>query len=123
MRNALFYLGLGFICTHELDAMTHHEWRLLYGLRDLAESTARDAFVALHVPLFAALVWATNQSSSRRREASRLALMVFLVIHLGLHWRLSTHPLYTFHTALSWTLIIGGALCGLAYTVLVLRRR
>jgi len=123
MKALLFYLGLGFLFTHELDAVSHREWRLLYVLRDLAEPLARDAFVALHVPLFALLVWATHQSSSRWRAASRLALMVFLVIHLGLHWRLSTHPLYTFHSALSWTLIIGGALCGLAYTVLVLRRR
>ena len=123
MRNVLFYLGLGFICTHELDAMTHHEWRLLYVLRDLAEPLARDAFVAVHVPFFAALVWATHLSSAVWRERSRLALMGFLVIHLGLHWRLSTHPLYTFHTPLSWTLIIGGALCGLAYSVMALRRR
>ena len=123
MRNLLFYLGLGFICTHELDAMTHHEWRLLYVLRDWAEPLARDVFVAVHVPLFAALVWATHQSSSVWRQRSRLVLMVFLVIHLGLHWRLSAHPLYTFHSALSWGLIAGGAFCGLAYTVLALRRR
>jgi len=123
MRTLLFYLGLGFISTHELDAMTHHEWRLLYVLRDLAELLARDAFVAVHVPLFAALVWVTHQPSAVWRERCRLLLMVFLVIHLGLHWRLSTHPLYSFHTTLSWALIIGGALCGFAYTVLTLRRR
>lgn len=123
MRAALFYLGLGFICTHELDAVTHHEWRLLYVLRDLAEPLARDAFVAVHVPLFALLVWATHQSSALWRERSRLALMGFLVIHVGLHWRLSDHPLYTFHSALSWSLILGGGLCGLAYLLLHGRRR
>lgn len=121
MRTLWFYLGFGFISTHELDAVTQHEWRLLYGLRELAEPLARDAFVAVHVPLFAALVWATQ--GPRWREAARLALMLFLVIHVGLHWRLSSHPLYTFHSALSWALILGGGLCGLLYTVLGLRRR
>jgi fatty-acid desaturase len=48
--------------------------------------------------------------------------MLFLVIHLGLHWRLSAHPLYSFHTPLSWTLIVTAALCGLTYTVLGWRR-
>jgi len=123
MRTPLFYLGFGFLSTHELDAMTQREWRLLYGLRDLAEPMARDVFVLLHIPLFAALVWLTHLPQARGRGAMRLALMVFLVIHLGLHWRLSDHPLYTFHSPLSWSLIIGGALCGLAYTVLTLRRR
>lgn len=123
MRSLLFYLGLGFICTHELDAMTHQEWRLLYVLRGLPEAVARDAFVALHVPLFAALIWATHLPRAPWREAARLALMIFLMIHLGLHWRLSDHPLHSFDSPLSWALIGGGAFCGLAYTLLVLRRR
>jgi apolipoprotein N-acyltransferase len=123
MKPLLFYLGLGFICTHELDAVTQHEWRLLYVLRDLPEALARDAFVAVHVPLFAGLVWITHHADARWRAGSRLALMVFLVIHLGLHWRLSTHPLYTFHSTLSWALIIGGAVCGGAYAIAHLRRR
>ena len=43
--------------------------------------------------------------------------MAFLVVHVGLHWRLSDHLLYTFHSQLSWVLILGGGLCGLAYVL------
>jgi apolipoprotein N-acyltransferase len=123
MKSLWLYLGLACIATHELDAVTHEEWRLLYVLRALPPELARDAFVALHVPLFAGLIWLTHHPNPRWREAMRGVLMAFLVVHLGLHWRLSTHPLYTFHTALSWSLIVGGAASGLAYLLLVRRRR
>ena len=29
MKDVIFYLGLGAPLTHELDAMTDHEWRVL----------------------------------------------------------------------------------------------
>lgn len=121
MKSFWFYLGLSFIATHELDAVTQQEWRMLYVLRSLAEPLARDLFVALHVPLFAVLVWITHHPSPRWREASRVALMAFLVVHVGLHWRLSDHALYSFHSPLSWALILGGGLCGLIYLALLLR--
>lgn len=123
MKPFFFYLGMGFIATHELDAVTQHEWRLLYVLRALDEPLARDLFVALHVPLFAALIWITHHRTSIWREPARLALMAFLVIHVGLHWRLSDHALCTFHSPLSWGLILGGGICGAAYLALTLRER
>ena len=123
MKNLFFLLGLGFICTHELDAVMQHEWRLLYILRSLPEQTAALAFVALHVPLFALLVWLTHHALPRVRERSRLALMVFLVIHVGLHLRLSAHPLYSFDSPLSMSLIFGAGLCGLAYLLAVFANR
>ncbi len=123
MKPLLFYLGLGFISTHELDAVTQHEWRLLYVLRGLAEPLAEQLFVSLHVPLFAVLVWITHHPVPRWRESARLVLMAFLVIHVSLHWRLSGHPLYTFHSPLSWALILGGGFCGLLYLSLSLRER
>ena len=120
MREALHYLGLGAIATHELDAMTQHEWRLLYVLRDLPEELARQSFVALHVPLFVILIWLTAHPQPRLREGSRLALAAFLVIHVGLHLRLSDHPLYTFHGLLSQAIIFGAGLCGAIYLGLTL---
>lgn len=123
MKNFFFLLGLSFICTHELDAVAQHEWRLLYILRSLPEPTAALAFVALHVPAFTLLVWLTHHSLPRVRETSRLALMVFLVIHVGLHLRLSAHPLYSFHSPLSMGLIFGAGLCGLAYLLAIFANR
>jgi hypothetical protein len=52
-RTFVFYLGLGLLFTHELDAIVQGEWRLLYVLRSLPDEQAMPLFVALHVPLFA----------------------------------------------------------------------
>lgn len=123
MKNLWFLLGLGFISTHELDAVTQHEWRLLYGLRSLPEALAANVFVALHVPLFAALVWLTHHPQPRWRGGSRLVLMSFLIIHAGLHLRLSGHALYTFHSPLSKALIFGGGVCSALYLFALLRGR
>ena len=123
MKNFWFLLGLGFITTHELDAVTQHEWRLLYVLRSLPEALAANTFVAVHVPLFAVLVWLTHHPQPRWREASRLVLMSFLIIHVGLHLRLSGHALYTFHSPLSKALILGGGVCSALYLLAVARQR
>ena len=123
MKNWLFPLGFGFLATHELDAVTQSEWRLLYVLRSLPDGLAETAFVALHVPLFALMVWLCQHPLPRLREASRLALSGFLVIHVGLHLRLQSHPLYSFHDVLSQTLIFGGGACGLLYLLLSWRER
>lgn len=123
MKNWLFYLGFGFIATHELDAVTQQEWRLLYILRSLPEPLAAQAFVAVHVPLFAALIWLTQHPKLSLRSVARMALMVFLVVHVFLHWRLSGHALYSFHSPLSIVLIWGGGLMGLLYCITSLRQR
>lgn len=123
MNNGLFYLGLGFIATHELDAVTQHEWRLLYILRSLPEAVAAQVFVAVHVPLFAVLIWLTHHPKLGLRAAARAALMGFLVIHVLLHWRLSGHALYSFHAPLSIMLIWGGGLMGMLYCINVLLQR
>lgn len=123
MKDIWFLLGLGFITTHELDAVRQHEWRLLYLLRSLPEALAANVFIALHVPLFAGLVWLTHRPQPQWREASRRVLMAFLIIHVGLHLRLSGHALYTFHSPLSQALIFGGGLCGALYLLTLLRAR
>lgn len=111
----VFYLGLGFLFTHELDAMTHQEWKLLYVLRSLPSEQARDWFVWLHVPLFGFLIWITHHPKLRVRTLCRALVAVFFVIHALLHYRLSDHPLYTFSGMTSNALIYGGALCGLVF--------
>jgi len=115
MKNLWFLLGLGFIASHELDAVTQQEWRLLYVLRSLPEAVAAKAFVALHVPLLALLVWLTHHPMPRLRDGSRMVLMMFLIVHVGLHLRLSDHVLYSFHSPLSQLLIFGAGLCGVLY--------
>ena len=119
MKNIIFNLGFATIITHELDAMTQSEWRLLFILRNLPEQTASDVFVILHVPLIAMLLWLTNNQSEAIKNWSRIAICGFLVIHSGLHKLLENSPNYTFDSTLSLGLIYGGGLFGLIYLIFV----
>jgi hypothetical protein len=115
MKNLIFNLGLAILCTHELDAVTQSEWRLLYILRDLPDHTASSAFVFIHVPLFAIIFGLVFNEKLNIREWSRVVFSIFLIIHAGLHKLLVNHPLYTFHSPLSQGLIFGGGLIGSIY--------
>jgi hypothetical protein len=115
----LTHLMLALLFTHELDAMTQSEWRLLYVLRDLAEPQARWWFVAIHVPLFWALITLTHHAQAKLQNASRMGLAAFCIIHALLHLRLRNDPLSTFTTPLSWSLILGAAALGSVYLAFV----
>ncbi|MBF2015154.1 MAG: hypothetical protein IGS23_08120 [Rivularia sp. T60_A2020_040] len=119
MKNLLFYLGFATIITHELDAMTQSEWKLLFILRSLPEQTASSAFVMLHVPLITVLLWLTNNQSLVFKNWSRIAFALFMIIHSGLHKLLENSLNYTFNSSLSLRLIYGSGLLGLLYLILV----
>ncbi|MBD2259407.1 DUF6713 family protein [Pseudanabaena sp. FACHB-2040] len=123
MKDLIFNLGFATLATHELDAVTQSEWRLLYILRSLPEPTASTAFVAIHVPLLAVLFWLTFNDNLSIRAGSRAVFAAFWVIHAGLHKALENHPLYTFHSPLSQSLIFGCGLLGLLYGVAVYVQR
>lgn len=111
----LIQLMLAVLFTHELDAMTQSEWRLLYVLRSLSDEQGRWWFVAIHMPLFWALIMLTHHSRDLVQSVSRTGLAVFCIIHALLHWRLANDPLSTFSSPLSWSLILGVAALGAAY--------
>ena len=117
MKYLLFYLGFATLITHELDAMTQLEWRLLFILRSLPEQIASLTFVIVHIPLIAALMWLTNHESPRIQHWSRIAVATFLMVHAGLHKLLEHHPDYTFNSLLSLGLIYGGGLLGFLYWI------
>jgi hypothetical protein len=111
----LFQLMLAFLFTHELDAMTQLEWRLLYVLRSLSEEQGRWWFVAIHVPLFWGLIYLTHHKNQKVQHFSRLGVAVFCIVHALLHFRLSSDPLSTFASPLSWRLIVGTAILAAVY--------
>ena len=117
MNNLLFYLGFATLITHELDAMTQSEWRLLFILRNLPEQVASVAFVILHIPLITILLWLINNESLRVRYWSRISVATFLIIHSGLHKLLEQNPDYTFNSLLSLSLIYGGGFLGSMYLI------
>lgn len=123
MKDALFYLGLGLLCTHELDAMPNHEWRVLPVLRSVEDSMGEFLFLLAHIPLFAIIIGLVASLDVRRRALSRLAVSVFLVVHTCLHWLFSDHPHYEFDSLLSSSLIVGAGLCGGIFVTLELTER
>jgi hypothetical protein len=106
------------LLAHELDAVHKREWRLLFVLRGMAAEPARRAFVLLHVPLLALIIWLVAHPNEAVRFWSALALSLFAIVHAGLHWLLSGHPKYEFNTPHSRLFIYGAA--GLALIHLAL---
>ena len=123
VRTALFVLGVSALFTHELDAVRHSEWQLLFVLSDLPERTAYPWFVGLHLPLFAAILWLGYHSSERIRGWFRLLACGFFVVHGGLHLLLADADGNEFAGVLSYGLIGLAALCGAVYVLLSLQRR
>ena len=122
MRQVIFYLGLGTSFTHELDAITSHEWRLIPILRSLPEDLGMTAFVVAHVPLFAGIIALIASQNEQTRSLSRLLVSVFLLLHAVLHLWFSSDPNYGFVSTLSNWLIFGGALFGAIYLALAYQR-
>lgn len=115
MKNVFFYLGLGTLFTHELDAISNHEWRVMPVLQSLPEGVAMNTFILLHVPLFAVLVALVASTNVPIRERSRLGLSIFLVVHALLHLWFSNDVRYEFASTMSGILIFGGAIFGGIY--------
>ena len=107
------------LLAHELDAVHKHEWRLLFVLRRMADEPARRAFVLLHVPLVALIIWLAAHPDEAVRWWTVLGLDLFAVVHAGLHWRLSGHPKYAFNTAHSRLFIYGAAVLALIHLALL----
>ncbi len=112
---AAILTGISLLLTHELDAMTHSEWRVLPLTSWLPPETGRTVFVVLHVPIFAVMLGWLASRVPRRVQIAQFWIAAFLVIHAMLHMAFSDHPEYTFQGLLSNTLIFGSAACGATY--------
>ena len=120
---ALYCLGLSLLMTHELDAVRATEWKLLYVLRQMQDAKAFAWFVAIHVPLFFSILWLSHCPNRRVRWWFRAGAGAFLLVHAGLHWRLSADPAHAFTGTLSNTLIHGAGVAGLVFLILVFSQR
>jgi len=115
MRSFAFYLGLGFLFTHEMDAMTHHEWRVLPLTSWLPDATGELVFLIAHVPLFAVTIAFVASLNAKVRALTQNIASGFLIVHAGLHAAFSGHEAYEFSSLVSSSLIYGAALCGVAF--------
>ncbi len=103
---------LSLLLGHELDAVAQSEWRLLPGLSLLNDDDGRRVFVALHLPLFAALVWALFLASPAIQRPSRRGLALFMMGHVVLHATLEVPGISSFPELLSRLFIFGAGLVG-----------
>lgn len=115
MKNIFFYIAFAIFTTHELDAMSKHEWRVLPLTSWLSDEYGFIVFLLFHVPLFAILVGLISSLNRKIRTRSRLVISIFLIVHGILHLLFIGHDKYEFTTVYSNILIFGGALCGLIY--------
>lgn len=119
MKEKIFYLGVGMLFTHELDAMTNYEWRVLPLTSWIQEQYGEAVFVLLHIPMFAILVGLVASQNRKIRNRSMLGISVFMVVHALLHVAFSNHQHYLFESILSNFLIFGTAVCGLVYLLML----
>lgn len=108
-----FLLGFGFLLTHEMDAIRCQEWRMFPGLSRMTEQTGYVTFTAIHVPLYAALLWGLTRSDDANANLIPY-LDIFFVIHLFAHILLRNNPDNRFGSWCSWSLFTGAGICGAA---------
>lgn len=108
----LFYIGLSFLTVHELDAMRCREWRIFPGLSLLSDNLRQTIFVFVHIPLFFLVFHQLTHQSNIDNFVK--GFDIFMIIHVGLHLLFLRHKNNEFKDWISWTIIIGAGLFGLA---------
>lgn len=106
-----FDVAIIFLLLHQLDAVRKREWRMIPFLRRLSDETGYRVFLALHIPLFALLMWIAFFPGTEGLQL-RMLLTGFCVVHGLLHVLYRNHPENRFDNPLSRILIGGAALFG-----------
>ena len=122
MRQALnlsLVTAVSLLAVHEMDAMTHSEWRLLPVLSGMEDDVAREAFVLLHVPLYIGVFWALFLASWK--VIAGRVFSIAMIAHATAHFLLSGHEFYTFSAPIETLTVYGAAVAGLVYLGLSFR--
>ena len=78
-----FILGFCFLLVHEMDAIRAKEWKIFPVLSKMGDDAGYVAFTALHVSIYAALLWGIcgNEDTSR---GLIFGLDLFFIVHVFL---------------------------------------
>jgi hypothetical protein len=120
----VFYTVIALFVAHELDAVRLREWQLLFVLRHQPEHRAFAIFVLLHIPIMVVFLWLAGHPLLQVRTWFQIAVDVFAVVHLGLHWHLRNREQSGFQDRFSRNLIFVSGFAGtihLAFLVLKIR--
>ena len=115
LGNWVYLIGVALLFVHELDAIKHHEWRLFAFLNPLGDENAYRVFTFLHLPLFLIFLWMTAYP----RLNFEIAVDIFLVVHVGLHFLFRNHPKYEFKGWFSHGIIAGAGIMGALHLLLL----
>ncbi len=121
LLNLSLLLMVALLAVHEMDAMTHAEWRLLPVLSGFDDELGRDVFLWMHIPLYVGVFWALFLATWKMMAARLFAGAV--ILHTIAHFLLSDHALYTFAAPIETITVYGAGLSALAYLALDLRMR
>jgi hypothetical protein len=94
-----------------MDAVRCKEWRIFPGMSLLNDYWGYRVFMVAHIPLFFLLFWQLAKPSN---ESLITGLDIFFIIHVGLHLLFLLHKKNEFKDWISWTIISGAGLFGLA---------
>lgn len=116
MADWAYVIMLGFLVSHELDAVRRHEWRVLPLFSALPEWLSEQVFIWGHLPIFALLF---GFGGFNPMSTIALCLSAFAIVHVFLHILFRQHAQYEFHSASSWALIIGMGVSGALHLMAV----
>lgn len=105
----LFLLGFCLLLVHEMDAIRAREWKIFPTLGRMDGEAGYVTFTALHVPLYALLLWGLSGDANR---GLIVGLDVFFLVHVVLHLVLYNHPENRFRSIFSYALIVGAGVFG-----------
>lgn len=109
LGKTVYSLALGCLATHELDAMTHAEWSLLFPFLD--DELGRVVFVLMHIPLFFVIFKFLGSDKIDTRGKFRRYSAYFMIIHGLAHFLFSIfHSDYRFTFPMDAITIYGSAI-------------
>lgn len=103
LTHLIFFLNIAWLTAHELDAIQQQEWRVLPLTCWMDAQRGYQVFVLAHIPLMVMILIGLDSPTFQ------IGFDIFLLVHIGLHWRFRKHPLYSFNDRLSRFLIVGVA--------------
>jgi hypothetical protein len=109
-QHLFFSIAFSCLLTHEMDAIRLREWKIFPILTTLPDAQGYSAFTALHVPLYALLLWGLLSPGASASIIN--GLDIFCMVHVGLHVVFHNHRHNHFRSWFSWALILGAGLAG-----------
>ena len=78
--NTLYLISLILFILHEMDAVYHKEWNMLFILKDMKENNSYVVFLLAHLPIYLLLYYSLGS------ELGQIIVTALLLIHAVVHY-------------------------------------